>query len=514
MIDEQKQLFIRHSCQEFGQLDEAATETIIDVAKMLDLFSLIYNYEVFIDIKVANEDFMFVVAEQLSKKSYYEYSFLGDFIYRENEPAVFEAYATAEVQESIGVSQNKKTGGKIITNQRAIPIVHGQAVVAILILEKSIDVNGVLPAPSLVRTKLISDIMLSLMEAKAEGVDLQIHEGVMFFDHEGGLLYANKYCEDLYRSFGFSSLLDHRFDTLNLSPLQFAELLNAFSAKKADSAAAGPAAAGANKDAGYLDLSPLDQKAETEVSFFQEETVGVGPRFFRIRFVVLADIESFVIMFIDDITQSENPAKSESTYLVTTREMQHRIKNNLMTVASLLNLQSRQCENAEAKKIIELGVNRILAISATFELLSQSGSSAVLVLDLLRSIRDNHLALATNDLELQIMVDGENFLLDSDRSTTLGLVVNELIQNSIKHAFGGRGQGRIEVMTASDGDVKLVQVSDDGSGFDPTVEKAGSFGLVIITGLVKDNLHGKIKIESSADGTTVFLAFKQYDGAR
>ena len=91
MIDEHQQAFITRSCREYGKLDDAAIAVILDVTKMLKLFSQISDYEVFIDIKVADEDLMFVIAEQLSEKSYYEYSYLGDFIYRDNEPAVFKA---------------------------------------------------------------------------------------------------------------------------------------------------------------------------------------------------------------------------------------------------------------------------------------------------------------------------------------------------------------------------------------------------------------------------------------
>jgi two-component sensor histidine kinase len=326
------------------------------------------------------------------------------------------------------------------------------------------------------------------METKSSNIDLQIHEGVLFFDHEGRLLYANKYSEDLYRSFGYASILERHFDVLNLSSRRFLELLDAFAREKATCQAA----------------------SEAAVSFFHEETVVVGSRYFRIRFAVLANLEAFVIMFLDDITQTKRYENGNSGYLVTNREMQHRIKNNLMTIASLLRLQARQCDNDQAREIIDLGVNRILSISTTFELLARGDSAAVLVLDVLRSIRDNHLAqVANTGLELEIAVSGEDFLLDSEKSTMLGLVINELVQNSIKHAFPKREAGRIEISTASDGGAKIIRVRDNGVGFDTGVEKDGAFGLVIIRGLVLESLQGRVTIESGDTGTTVSLAFRQ-----
>ncbi|MDR1421660.1 MAG: sensor histidine kinase [Coriobacteriales bacterium] len=488
MIEDRERIFIEHSCRDYGKLNDTSIGVILDVAKMLDLFSHISDYEAFIDIKVTNDDLMFVVAEHLTEKSYYEYSYLGDFIYRENEPAVFEAWETGAVAESIGISINKSNGGKIITNQRAIPIRSGQEVVAILILEKSIDINGEKPAPTLARSSQISDIMLMLMEVVSTTLDLQIHEGVMFFDHEGKLLYANKYSEDLYRSFGYTSILDRHFDVLNLTSRPFADLLEAFA---------------------------REHSPTFEVSFFSEETVVVGSRWFRIRFAVLASLSSVVIMFVDDITQTKRFENGNKGYLVTNREMQHRIKNNLMTVASLLRLQARQCDNDQAREIIDLGVNRILSISATFELLARGDSTAVPVLDVLRSIRDNHMAqVANTGLDLQITVSGEDFLLNSEKSTTLGLVVNELVQNAVKHAFVGRDRGVVEISTASDGGAQIVRVRDDGIGFDTEVEPDGGFGLTIIKGLVLESLHGRVTIESNESGTTVSLAFRQIDEGR
>jgi len=504
MMEERQQNFIERSCQNYGKLDKAAIAAILDVAKMLKLFSQISDYEVFIDIKVADEDLMFVIAEQLSDKSYYEYSYLGDFIYRDNEPAVFKAYETALAQESLGTSINKKNGGKIITTQRALPIFKGDEVVAILILEKSIDVSGGSINPSLARSSQISDIMLALMQAEIESADLQIHEGVMFFNHEGILLYANKYSDDLYRSFGYLSILDRHFDALNLSSSQFNDLLDAYVMKREQ------AAAEDGKKGPADDIAHPHNESAADVSFYQEQSVMVGTRYFRIRFAVLRRLESFLIMFIDDVTQAKRFESGESGYLVTNREMQHRVKNNLMTVVSLLRLQARQCDNTQAKEIIDIAVNRILSISTTFEILAQGDSVSVPVLEVLGSIRDNHLALLANTgLEVEIEVSGVDFLLDSETSARLGLVANELIQNAIKHAFPQRSYGRIEVTTASDGDTKIIQVKDNGVGFDTSVEKEGAFGLFIIKGLVQVNLNGKITIDSGTDGTTVSLAFRQ-----
>jgi len=134
------------------------------------------------------------------------------------------------------------------------------------------------------------------------------------------------------------------------------------------------------------------------------------------------------------------------------------------------------------------------------------------VLDVLRSIRDNHLSLAANsDLELEIDVSGEDFLLDSEKSTMLGLVVNELVQNAIKHAFADRRHGCIRITSGSDGGAKVIQVSDDGVGFDTGTRKDGTLGLTIIEGLVMESLLGKLTIESDEHGTTAQLAFKQYE---
>lgn len=132
--------FIIKKCKEYTLLNNDEIEAIIDVAKILPYFNEGFDGETFIDIKVHNEDLAVVVAESYKERqSIYVDSFLGDIIYRENEPAVFRSFDLGVTsKEIIGVSFDRHEN-KIWTRQTVVPIKHQDNVVATLILEKVLD---------------------------------------------------------------------------------------------------------------------------------------------------------------------------------------------------------------------------------------------------------------------------------------------------------------------------------------------------------------------------------------
>jgi two-component sensor histidine kinase len=321
----------------------------------------------------------------------------------------------------------------------------------------------------------------------------------MFFDDQGRLIYANKYSRDLYHSFGFSEILGLSFEILNMTSIRYQDAFDKAKSEKL-------------RTVGDAGANLTDELADAELLYFKEDSVAIDPRYFRIRFAILRDLESFLIMFVDDISEVKCLESGQRNFLITNHELQHRIKNNLMTVASLLRIQARQCDNEQAREIINVGVNRINSIATTFDLLSRGDKVAVAILDVFKNVRENHLELLTGtELDLEITVSGENYILDSERSSTLALAVNELVQNSIKHAFPNRKRGKIDILTASDDGTQIVQIKDDGIGFDSNIEKKGALGLTLIKGLIQTSMNGKVTIESGENGTTVSIVFKQYN---
>src|SRR5687767_7973921 len=136
----------------------------------------------------------------------------------------------------------------------------------------------------------------------------------------------------------------------------------------------------------------------------------------------------------------------ENAQLVTNaavvREMHHRIKNNLQTVAMLLRMQADDgsiLTAEDAATAVQISVNRILSIAAVHEVLAQEGFRLVNVKDVTERIAQ---IVSQNmlhpDRPVEIVVEGEGIVLPSRAATSLALVINELLQNALEHAFVGR----------------------------------------------------------------------------
>src|SRR4029079_7653949 len=141
---------------------------------------------------------------------------------------------------------------------------------------------------------------------------------------------------------------------------------------------------------------------------------------------------------------------------VLAQEIHHRVKNNLQTVASLLRLQSR-AEGVDPREALEHSVNRILAIAAVHEVLTEQRNEAVELAELLDRLR----AMLVQGLAGGRDVDAklEQVSLGGNRATALALVFSELLQNALEH---GEGAVRIELVRRN-GDVVLA-IADEGSG--------------------------------------------------
>jgi two-component sensor histidine kinase/putative methionine-R-sulfoxide reductase with GAF domain len=181
---------------------------------------------------------------------------------------------------------------------------------------------------------------------------------------------------------------------------------------------------------------------------------------------------------------------------VVAQEIHHRVKNNLQTVASLLRLQAR-ADGVDARKALDDSVNRILAIAAVHEVLTEQREDDVELADLLERLR----AMLVQGLGASKSVDAslEPVSLAGNRATALALVFSELLQNALEH--GGQSV-RVE-LARRDGEVVLA-IADDGSGVDG--EPVSGTGLSIVRALVEEELGGRLSLESNG-GLRAEVAF-------
>lgn len=190
------------------------------------------------------------------------------------------------------------------------------------------------------------------------------------------------------------------------------------------------------------------------------------------------------------------------------REMHHRIKNNLQTVAMLLKMQAVSGEQLSARDMLQISINRILSISAVHEILSQEGFRFVDVKDVAERIAQlTAQNMISPDRRISIHVTGEAIVLPSKPATSLALVINELLQNSLEHAFVGQAEGTVTISLSRSPHHFIIEVSDDGVGLPQ--ERSASTGLEIVETLVREDLRGKIAFKSGERGTQVVIRLRQ-----
>lgn len=195
------------------------------------------------------------------------------------------------------------------------------------------------------------------------------------------------------------------------------------------------------------------------------------------------------------------------------KEVHHRVKNNLQVITSLLNFQSAATKKADALEAIKISRNRVQAISLVHAKLSGGHNLATVHIQSYVSELIEHLCegfvLPAQCIEFEKEID--DLQIDLAQAVPIGLILNEAITNSIKHAFG-KGEGKIKVtLKETDAQMIFLQVTDNGQGFAPGIDPAvtKSLGFKIMRGL-SAQLKGALTIEGTK-GTTITVWFARKD---
>ncbi len=189
------------------------------------------------------------------------------------------------------------------------------------------------------------------------------------------------------------------------------------------------------------------------------------------------------------------------------REIHHRVKNNLEVVSSLLALQSAQIDDATTKDAMTEGQNRVNSIGIVHQKLYQGTNLGAVemkdyFLNLSESILDSFGAEQRIDLKLAM----ENLDLDIDTAVPLGLIVNELLTNTIKYAFPKGEKGTITIkLHKQDNNILRLEVADNGVGKSGITHGTGFGGQLV--SLLTQQLNGTMT-EENQNGTTLIFDFK------
>lgn len=193
-------------------------------------------------------------------------------------------------------------------------------------------------------------------------------------------------------------------------------------------------------------------------------------------------------------------AEQRSTLL---QELQHRVKNNFQVILASIALQKRRFESDDVHKALDHVANRISAISIAHDQLAQCEDGQVV--DLASYLRALCTSIEQQVDGIAVEVDADEIELAIDRAVPVGLVLNEAVTNSVKHAFGGAG-GRIRVSLKSGigyGEARL-SIVDNGRG--GKLERPGGSGMKLMHSLARQ-IGAVVEQISSEEGTTISMTF-------
>jgi PAS domain S-box-containing protein len=195
------------------------------------------------------------------------------------------------------------------------------------------------------------------------------------------------------------------------------------------------------------------------------------------------------------------------------KEIHHRVKNNLMIISSLLNLQSGYIKDKASQDIFKESQNRARSMALIHERLYQSTDLKRIDFgDYIQSLsKDLFNSYISNSGLISLKINVDNIFLDINTAIPLGLIVNELITNSLKHAFPNGRKGEINVeFHKKDGQYEFT-VKDNGIGFPKDIDykKTESLGLQIVTNLT-DQIDGNIELNRNNE-TEFKINFKEVE---
>lgn len=302
-----------------------------------------------------------------------------------------------------------------------------------------------------------------------------IKDGIVIFNNNETVTYANGVAKSIYEKMGFGkNIVGETFQNIVINSVEFNNILQ-------------------NKKIDVVEISILDMVLS--VSYFA--TLENKKR-------------QNVIMIVRDITQEKSKEQEIILKSVAIKEIHHRVKNNLQTIASLLRIQSRRSKNREVKKILDETISRILSIAITHEVLSEKGFDNLNIREIVDLIYKNYSTKTIDKKEkIEFTIIGDNFNISSEKATAIALVINEIIQNIVDYAFPDDVAGKVKIFIQKDHFFSRITISDNGVGIPQEKISSSGLGLMIVEKIIKEQLKGSFEINSEVGkGTTVKFEIK------
>ncbi|MBV7504957.1 sensor histidine kinase [Bacillus sp. sid0103] len=459
-------------CQLHTDLSEQDIQKIQEVVQNLQLIADLNQANVFVDCQTREKKHAIVVAEAApgTANSVYKNPVVGKFAYETFEPAVFYAFRTGK---PLFLNHALTQEGKKV-EQSVVPIVgiHNR-VIGTLIMEK--DNSDKLQNQNKLKAlteanETLSELLLGMAENRPFIPEV-IEEALFIIDEDLRIQYSNPAAMNLVLEMCSKECKSGKLFTSYFPNL--------------------------------AEMCRLPDELVIQEIIIQNKV-------FQMKKIALVQHEknsgSFIIF--RDLTELREKERELTVKTVAIREIHHRVKNNLQTVASLLRLQMRRGVPEESKFHFIKSLNRIVSIASVYEIILSNSENQddVELVSLIEKI--GNMLVFSEDHEgklISIVYSGPKIFIKSNLAVSVALVINELIQNCVKHAFSEMTEGQIDVVIQEEASAVRVLVMDNGIGYTPSMKP--SLGLDIVKMMIEHDLTGHFSIEGTSEGTEVTVEF-------
>jgi len=309
----------------------------------------------------------------------------------------------------------------------------------------------------------------------------RVGDGLIRLDASGSVTYASPNAQSAYRRLGLPAHL-------------VGENLAAVTARLADDPLEGTDASGRIR-AALCGEAPARKEVDARGASVLMRALPLIP----------AAVPIGALVLVRDVTEVRRRDRALMTKDATIREIHHRVKNNLQTVAALLRLQARRAP--AARTVLEESVRRVASIALVHETLSMSSDEVVEFDGIVDRVASAAAEVAASDAKVWIRREGRFGVLPAEVATPLVMVLNELLVNAVEHGFDEGGGGDVVVSVRRQGKELHVCVADSGKGLPAqfTLDGSERLGLQIVRTLVAGELRGTITLHPRPAGGTEAL---------
>ncbi|RIK11437.1 MAG: ATPase [Acidobacteria bacterium] len=469
-------------CEKFTRLNADAVDHLQHLVASWGLIADLSFSDLLLFAPAKDEQSRFVVlglARPTTAQTVYADDPVGNVEEDVTRPYVARAWRSGEI--CAGDTLIPRLGERVVV--KAIPVRYRDAIVAVMTIE-SLPTTG--RRPSLLERNYVETaeqitkmITAGTFPFSTEALEAQeaprVGDGIIRLDGKARITYASPNAVSALRRLGVKESIESK--TLADLGIEDTALRTAFTM-----------------------LAPVSEEVESDDSSVAFSVIPIVESGSAVGAVILAR----------DVTDIRSRDKLLLTKDATIREIHHRVKNNLQTIASLLRLQGRRLASPEAKRAIEESVRRIRAIALVHEVLSREAGEQIpfkaIVRPLLAMVEE---ALVSSEANIAFTIEGDAPDLPVEIATPLAIVLTELVQNAVLHGFpreeeGHEPSGEVQVRMAQGDGIFTLEVIDDGIGLPADFSPAedARLGMQIVQTLVEGELGGEIEIEADK-GTCV-----------